>query len=373
MNHYNLVIPIPKAIKIPDAKAAVGKECKWLETIPAWKLEKVHFASLMDIGTWKTRSWNRNFRSTKDMSYSVVTLLKMTQTHMLCSLNKARLRHRLLLPRSWMWLQNCQIVKDKQQMRYQLTPTLNWKMFQDCMKFRSQNVRTYGYAFQDTSGRKLGPVWKTQLFLLSGIGMVICYQDCCGNGSLKFYLNLDEKSAELGLSFCSQETRIILVGVRGRHQNGWKEAEYGTHVVNWWRMLILTSLRRFSITYTWGCAQRECKPKEIIIEDYTKMFESRISAGATENYLGRKNLTQKQLHGPMMWKDMPKSMWKDTADWKRRKMSNCRKFQVIAWMDIILRRRNLNQWRIITSDFTNCVEMLVLDTNWTTWYLVVCQ
>ena len=38
------------------------------------------------------------------------------------------------------------------------------------------------------------------------------------NGNLKkYYLNLDEKSAELGLSFCSQETRNILFGVRGRH------------------------------------------------------------------------------------------------------------------------------------------------------------
>ena len=31
-----------------------------------------------------------------------------------------------------------------------------------------------------------------------------------------------------------------------------------------------------------GCIQRECKPNESIIEEYTKMFESRISAGATE-------------------------------------------------------------------------------------------
>ena len=71
-----------------------------------------------------------------------------------------------------------------------------------------------------------------------------------------------------------------------------------------------------------------------------------------KNYLGRKNLTQKQLHGPMMCEGhAKKSMWKDTAEWQRRKMSNCRKFQVIAWMDIMLRRRNLNQWRIIISDF----------------------
>ena len=59
-------IPMPQAMKITDAKAAVDKEWKKLETIPAWKLEKVkskkevileaqrdkkkvHFATLMDI------------------------------------------------------------------------------------------------------------------------------------------------------------------------------------------------------------------------------------------------------------------------------------------------------------------------------------
>ena len=69
MTHYNLVhkfIPMPQVMKIPDAKAAVDKEWKKLETTPAWNLEKVkskkevileaqrdkkkvHFATLMDI------------------------------------------------------------------------------------------------------------------------------------------------------------------------------------------------------------------------------------------------------------------------------------------------------------------------------------
>ena len=35
-----------------------------------------------------------------------------------------------------------------------------------------------------------------------------------------------------------------------------------------------------------GCTQRECKPNETIIEQYTKMFESRISAKATEELTG---------------------------------------------------------------------------------------
>ena len=69
LQHYNLVhkfIPIPQAMKIPAAKAAVDKECEKLEKISAWNVTKVrskkqvideakmsgakvHFASLMDI------------------------------------------------------------------------------------------------------------------------------------------------------------------------------------------------------------------------------------------------------------------------------------------------------------------------------------
>ena len=69
LQHYILVhtfIPMPQAMKIPAAKAAVNKEWRKLEKIPAWDLTKVrskkevideartsgakiHFASLMDI------------------------------------------------------------------------------------------------------------------------------------------------------------------------------------------------------------------------------------------------------------------------------------------------------------------------------------
>ena len=69
LQHYNLVhkfIPLPQAMKIPAAKAAVDKEWEKLEKISAWNLTKVesqkkvideartsgatvHFASLMDI------------------------------------------------------------------------------------------------------------------------------------------------------------------------------------------------------------------------------------------------------------------------------------------------------------------------------------
>ena len=42
--------------------------------------------------------------------------------------------------------------------------------------------------------------------------------------------NLDGASTELGMSVCSSETRIVLVGTRGWHQNGLDKGEYGSHV-----------------------------------------------------------------------------------------------------------------------------------------------
>ena len=44
ITHYSLVhkfIPMPRAVKIPDAKAAVEKEWEKLMKIPAWQLMKV--------------------------------------------------------------------------------------------------------------------------------------------------------------------------------------------------------------------------------------------------------------------------------------------------------------------------------------------
>ena len=80
INHYSLVhkfIPMPQAMKIPGA--AVDKERKKLETIPAWQLDKienkkdvileaqrdkrkVHFATMMDIGHLKNSELEPHFQ-----------------------------------------------------------------------------------------------------------------------------------------------------------------------------------------------------------------------------------------------------------------------------------------------------------------------
>ena len=49
LSHYNLghkFIPMPQAMKIPEAKAAADKEWEKLEKIPAWQLTEVSDAVL---------------------------------------------------------------------------------------------------------------------------------------------------------------------------------------------------------------------------------------------------------------------------------------------------------------------------------------
>ena len=65
-----------------------------------------------------------------------------------------------------------------------------------------------------------------------------------------------------------------------------------------------------------ACIQRECKPNETIIEQFSEMFESLISAGATENLPRR----QKPHAQTVAWSY-------DMANWQTRKWSNCTKFQ----------------------------------------------
>ena len=91
LTHYNLVhkpIPIPQAMKISDAKAAVDKEWEMLEKMPAWQVTKVkskteviqkaqkggtfHFASLMDLCHLKNLELEQQKK--KVVSCSEVTL-----------------------------------------------------------------------------------------------------------------------------------------------------------------------------------------------------------------------------------------------------------------------------------------------------------
>ena len=75
----------------------------------------------------------------------------------------------------------------------------------------------------------------------------------------------------------------------------WQEAEYGFHVEQLLRNVDIDEPTSFLDHVYLGCAHRQCKPNETIIEEFSKMFESRISAGATEKLPGWQKLNAKTV------------------------------------------------------------------------------
>ena len=75
---------------------------------------------------------------------------------------------------------------------------------------------------------------------------------------------------------------------------GWKKAEYGFHVEEIDENCgTLTNPHHFLTMYTWDVLNVNANRMKQLLNN-KKMLESRISAGATENYRDGKNLTHKQ-------------------------------------------------------------------------------
>ena len=103
------IIPMPQAMKIPDAKVGVDKEWKKLETIPAWCVRsqeqkggqkkpqknnnKVHFASLMDLCHLKYSELEPQFQKYKGRVVLRRDIVKTTPEPLQCSLNRAHKHH----------------------------------------------------------------------------------------------------------------------------------------------------------------------------------------------------------------------------------------------------------------------------------------
>ena len=206
LQHYNLVhkfIPMPQAIKIPAAKAAVDQDCEKLEKISAWNLTKVrskkevidearmsgatvHFASLMDICHLKNAELEAKHPKYKGRvvlrgdiveddsgSYAVFTeqgssASQMTAAKVMDTISR--------LP--GFDGQAADAVSA-------LYPCKNGTCSQTNENFQNRSVQTFGFVYHDTNGLNHGPVSKTQLFLLKGICTVILWQDYYGKGNLR--------------------------------------------------------------------------------------------------------------------------------------------------------------------------------------------
>ena len=75
-------------------------------------------------------------------------------------------------------------------------------------------------------------------------------------------------------------------------------------------------LKNTKITLQAKVSQRECKPNDVVIEQKTMMFESRIWSNR-KSYQGGKTSRKKQSRGRTTWIDMLENVLRDIASWRK--------------------------------------------------------
>ena len=136
---------MPQAMKIPAAKAAVDKEWKKLEKIPAWDITKVrnksevidkartkgikvHFASLMDICHLKNADLKTKHQKYKGRVVLRGDIVKTIRDLLQYLQNKDHQHHKLLQQKSWTSYPDYRDAQDKHRTQYLLIPRLKWRM-----------------------------------------------------------------------------------------------------------------------------------------------------------------------------------------------------------------------------------------------------
>ena len=228
----------------------------------------------------------------------------------------------------------------KQPTQYQLSPKSNWRTLQTCWNSQSQNVQILEYVYHDTS-----QILVTHL-----------QDDWWKDNFLKITLVVNNDTTMHAVHTCtvvfSTQSWSSAVSVLTHTERAHSVNGSGNKIHGIWNVDL-------------GCTQRECKSNVSIIEEFSKMFESRISARATEKWLGRENRTRQQSLGLKIWKVMRRNVWKHIANWRTRRLSNCFQSPLEARPTLTSKRKN---WKRLE----NC-QTFALASSWNAflWYELV--
>ena len=158
-------------------------------------------------------------------------------------------------------------------------------------KIQNWSVQTFGFVYHDTNGQNHGPVWKTQSFLLNEICTVILLQDYYGKGNLRksYWNTVGEKVSNWECLFLHRDTGLFL----SAYVDDMKLAGKKQNINPMWKIpnkeVDFENQHLFLIMFSWDVL-KDCEMNKDIVDKYRTMFESRISAGATEKLPCSENL-----------------------------------------------------------------------------------
>ena len=281
MTCYNLVhkfISLPQAMKIPDAKAAVDKEWKKLETTPAWQLgkvkskkdfmldaqrenKKVHFATVMDICHFKKHGVETQIAKNNDRTVLRGDIVTDDSWAYAVFSEQGSSASKMTVAR--MLLRDCQIVTDKQRTQCQLTLNWNWRILPDCFYLLSQNVSRHMNTSSTTEmadilGKHRRPCGTSRTKSMQNIQLLVSG----GKDSSKTcsWILDGEKVPYLGVSVWCIEHKDYFIGAREWHKHARNKSRKwlpcGTRSM---KNVDLDEPTSFLDHVFLGCTQRECK------------------------------------------------------------------------------------------------------------------
>ena len=137
------------------------------------------------------------------------------------------------------------------------------------------------------------------------------------------------KSTELGMSFGSSKTRIILVGFRG-WDSEWLERSRrwllcGRNECNSW---ISENQHHFLTTYIWDVLVVNARRTRVLVNSTEKCSNHESLLQQLKSYQGGRNLTQRWSPGHTTLNSASKGI----VNWRTKRKNNCTKFQLRACM-----------------------------------------
>ena len=392
LQHYNLVhkfVPMPQATKIPASKAAVDKEWEKLEKLSAWNLTKVrskkevieeartsgatvYFASLLDICQLKNAELEAKHQKYKGRvvlrgvfvkhdsgSCGVITEQGSSASQMTAAKIKdiisrlpgcdgqaadtVSVHTQVKLEDDSKLLKNSQIGVSRH-----LDSSTTIQMAQIMVQYWRPSRFSWKESVRSSFGRTMmgNAIWESPIETWMG------------------------ESSKLGMSLCSSWTRIILLCVCGRHKIGWKETKH-------WSDVETTQQRsRFGRTniFLWSCILGLHSKTMWSKQKYCRQLQNHVWIANFRGGNRETSILSKysyffmvSWHGWSCKEVCGTILWVGKQDYTTTLQSI---YSMHRWPPL-QRRRNEICWRIVTCMLSNCSEMLILGTNWTTWYSMV--
>ena len=233
-----------------------------------------------------------------------------------------------------------------------------WKTLQNCWRLQSQKVQIYGCVFPR---HKWPKQWSNIEDLVVPLERNVYGHPVAGllweRPFGKVLLGPGwEKVPIWECLFVHRKPRIILVGTRGRHQNGVKESRIWVPCGrNWRTWLVLENPHHFLTTCTGDAQNVNANRTRTLLRNTERCSNHEFLQEPLRNYLGGRS--------------REKGACKDVATWPIRTLSKCSKSQ----LPITSKGSTGNSWWIVQSLLSNRPEMPKFITNWCPWHSVVCK